>query len=290
MSIWVDHFAIAVRSIDEAGAFFARYLPMRPVTPTLPGHTNDFRWRQYGLGHVKVELIEPAGSSGFVDRFLERRGEGLHHLTLHTDDLEPIERQLLADGVRLVDRWDDGSGERCVFLSPRSAFGMLIQLWQVKEGPPPPVPQDQRRAKMPGLDAQMVFNHLATAVTDIKEVEGFFARYFPVERSRGIHRGYAGDFDLTQFEIPGLSLELIADASGESFVSRFLARRGPGFHHLSIDVDRIDPIIERLREEGLRLVDEADIGNGYKTFFISPRSAHGVLIQFWQVPHLSSQR
>ena len=81
----------------------------------------------------------------------------------------------------------------------------------------------------------------------------------------------------------------MADASGSSFVKSFLRKRGPGFHHLSIDVEELDPILEKMRSDGLRIVDEADLGNGYKTAFISPRSAHGVLIQFWQVPEIAGE-
>ncbi len=69
----------------------------------------------------------------------------------------------------------------------------------------------------------------------------------------------------------------------------FLHKRGPGFHHLSIDVEELDPILEKMRSDGLRIVDESDLGNGYKTAFISPRSAHGVLVQFWQVPELAGE-
>ena len=101
-------------------------------------------------------------------------------------------------------------------------------------------------------------------------------------------RAYAGDFELLQFDIGRFRLELIADASGTSFVRRFLDKRGEGFHHLSIDVDELDPVLERMEADGVRIVDRADIGNGFKTAFVSPRSAHGVLIQFWQVPEIET--
>jgi hypothetical protein len=51
-----------------------------------------------------------------------------------------------------------------------------------------------------------------------------------------------------------------------------------------IDVDRLDPLLAQLEADGVRIVDRHDFRNGRKTAFISPRSAHGVLIQFWQEP------
>ena len=86
----------------------------------------------------------------------------------------------------------------------------------------------------------------------------------------------------------GPLIELLAPTGEDTPVGRFLAKRGEGFHHLSIDVDALDPVLERMEADGIRIVDRADLGNGYRTAFVSPRSAHGVLIQFWQVPSLES--
>ena len=124
---------------------------------------------------------------------------------------------------------------------------------------------------------------------DIPQAFGLFSRHLPIADQGPLHRGYAGDFDLKQFTIGNrgrFRMEFVADASGTSFVRRFLDRRGEGFHHLSIDVDEIDPLLERMRASGVRIVDEAEPGGGFKTAFVSPRSAFGVLIQFWQVPNL----
>ena len=60
--------------------------------------------------------------------------------------------------------------------------------------------------------------------------------------------------------------------------------RGEGFHHISIDVDRLNPLLAQLEADGVRIVDRFDFSDDLKTAFISPRSAHGVLIQFWQQP------
>jgi catechol 2,3-dioxygenase-like lactoylglutathione lyase family enzyme len=116
----------------------------------------------------------------------------------------------------------------------------------------------------------------------------FFRRWFPITAEAPRHLGYAGDFELKQFDLAGFRMELIADASGKSFVVPFLAKRGEGFHHLSIDVDDLDAVLARMKADRVRIVDEADVGGGYRTAFVSPRSAHGVLIQFWQVPSIEA--
>jgi methylmalonyl-CoA epimerase len=285
--VFVDHFAVAVHSIERALEFFSRYLPVRMNEPIRPGYTDDFRWCDFYVGHVKMELLESARPGGFLARFLDRRGEGLHHLSLRTDALDPLLVRMEAAGLRIVDRFDAGDGVKTAFLSPRSAHGMLIQFWQVRE-PLPPAGVVPQIVPLPGVDARMRFDHLSAAVGDLSAGMDFFRRWFPVRREAPRHPGYAGDFELQQFEIGDFRMELIADLGGDSFVRRFLARRGEGFHHLSIDVDALDPLLARMKADGVRIVDEADIGHGYKTAFVSPRSAHGVLIQFWQVPDIES--
>ena len=291
MQVRVDHFSIAVESIERALEFFGRFLPVRMRRSVRPGYTDEFRWCDFYVGDVKLELIESARSGSFVERFLARRGEGIHHLSIETDELDPLLLRLRRDGVRIVDEFDAGDGEKTAFISPRSAHGMLIQFWQVKQLEEPAPEETPPMPRLPGLDGRMRFDHLSAAVRDIPQAFELLRSALPIAREAPIHRGYTGDFDLKQFDVGNrgrFRMELIADASGTSFVERFLARRGEGFHHLSIDVDEIDPLLERLRSAGIRIVDEADVGGGYKTAFVSPRSAHGVLIQFWQVPQLDT--
>ena len=285
MKIAVDHFSIAVHTIDRALEFCSRYFPIEMNAEPQSGYNPEFRWCDFHMGHAKIELIESARAGSFVEHFLTKRGEGIHHLSLEVDDLEGVVEPMERDGLRIVDRFDAGDGHRTAFVSPRSAFGMLVQFWEVPHDPTAGRARE-RIVEMPIDGVRLAFDHLSVAVRDLDAGRTFFERYFPLQNLRDRHVGYAGDFELQQFDIGDYKMELIADASGESFVTRFLARRGEGFHHISIDVDRIDPVLEKMRSDGVRIVDEADVGNGYKTAFVSPRFAHGVLIQFWQVPEL----
>src|SRR5207253_2784030 len=71
-----------------------------------------------------------------------------------------------------------------------------------------------------------------------------------------------------------------------SFVERFLAAYGQRWHHLSLDLEEgaLDRYAAALERDGLRIVDRGDYGGGDQTAFISPRTAPGILVQFWQVP------
>src|SRR5262245_14259988 len=133
MTMRVDHVSIAVHDIDTALGFFRGCLPIEMRVEKRAGYTDDFNWCDFYVGSFKLELIEATRPDSFVRRFIDRRGEGLHHLSLEVTDLRPLIERLEGDGLRIVDRVDAGNGDVTAFISPRSAHGVLIQFWQVPQ-------------------------------------------------------------------------------------------------------------------------------------------------------------
>ena len=127
-----DHVSIAVKSIDRAYEFFSKYFPitMRSAKTIDEQVAGSFYWQDFHLGGFVVELIEdPPNKPGFVSKFIAKHGEGMHHLSLEVDNLEALTANLKAGGVRIVDEQKYDSGSATAFISPRSAFGALIQFW-----------------------------------------------------------------------------------------------------------------------------------------------------------------
>ena len=123
-----DHIGFAVHSIEEARQFWEGKLGA-----TLRGihdhHSGDFRLGLFDLGNLCVELLEPINPDGFLAKFLDKRGEGIHHITLQAPELETKVGKLEAEGVRVVDKhFDVAEGGVDAFLSPKSTHGVLIQL------------------------------------------------------------------------------------------------------------------------------------------------------------------
>ncbi len=282
----VDHVSIAVHDIDAALQFFRCCLPIDMRVEKRPGYTDDFNWCDFYIGQFKLELIEATRPDSFVRRFIDKRGEGMHHMSLEVTRLKPVLDRLEADDIRIVDRFDAGDGALTAFISPRSAFGVLIQFWQNDD-----IVEPQRPTVVPftlrsGEAVSMRVDHVSIAVHDVNAALAFFRRYFPIEIRREKHLYPDETFALASFWLNGYKIELIQPAEGRppGFVSRFLDRRGQGLHHLSIHVDRFDPFVAQLEADGVRVVDKTARHNGLKTGFISPRSAHGVLIQLWEDP------
>ena len=144
----VEHVSIAVRDADGAKQTFAA-LGFEPQwTEDLPGQ--GLRSHVLRAEGVVLELIEPAAVApvaGSLERFLARRGEGLHHLCLRVNSLEDAIRAVEAAGMRLVDQVPtvDEQGRR-VFVHPDGAHGVLIGLVEPHPGTAaPPAEQGGRR-------------------------------------------------------------------------------------------------------------------------------------------------
>jgi methylmalonyl-CoA/ethylmalonyl-CoA epimerase len=124
----LDHVAVAVRSVKEALPLFRDALGGEYLMGGDVGGT--WRWVQFRYpGGGKVELLEPLGE-GFLSRFLERHGEGLHHVTFKTDDIEAAIAQVEAKGYELVDVSLENERWKEAFLRPSGAHGTLIQIAQ----------------------------------------------------------------------------------------------------------------------------------------------------------------
>ena len=83
---------------------------------------------------------------------------------------------------------------------------------------------------------------------------------------------------------PGPSLELLEATADDSPIAKYVAKRGPGIHHITLRVDDIRAALARLKEKGVRLIDESprEGAHGSLVAFIHPSSAHGVLVELKQ--------
>lgn len=149
-----DHIGIAVHSIERARVFFEQSLGARHRRTGLH-ESGDFRIALFDLHDFCIELLEPINPDGFLAKFLAKRGEGFHHITLQTPEVEATARDLEADGVRVVDKHFDDPAALDAFISPRSAHGLLIQLGQT-QGPlnNPPYWQADAGADKPREEAE----------------------------------------------------------------------------------------------------------------------------------------
>jgi len=125
----VAHIAIAVRSVDEASRFFEQVLGLRRERTEVV-ETEKAKVAFFPVGGTEIELVEGTGSGNPLERFLEKRGEGIHHICLEVANLEQMMGRLRAAGVPLLDETPrpGADGTRVCFIHPKGAHGILIEL------------------------------------------------------------------------------------------------------------------------------------------------------------------
>lgn len=122
----LDHIAVAVRSIAEARTFYENVLGGRFMYE-LEKPEDGYRLCKIELYRVAIELLEPMGTDSFLHAFLDKRGEGLHHITFNVPGSKWETERLRTLGVTVVGEVDLPE-RHDAFLSPRSTHGVLIQL------------------------------------------------------------------------------------------------------------------------------------------------------------------
>jgi methylmalonyl-CoA/ethylmalonyl-CoA epimerase len=130
----IDHLGIAVKSLAQARKFYEQ-LGLGPVTEEeVP--FEKVKVAMIPVGESRIELLEPTSPDSVIGRFLEKRGEGLHHVAIHVADLPHIMESLKACGTRFVsDEIRIGAGGHLyVFVHPSSAGGVLLELCQDQPG------------------------------------------------------------------------------------------------------------------------------------------------------------
>jgi LAO/AO transport system kinase len=124
----LDHLGVAVRSIAAARSFY-EMLGMKADHEEVVEY-EQVRVAMFPLGESRLELLEPTAEDSVMGRFLEKRGEGLHHIAVKVADVDGMFRKLKESGVRVVsDQVRTGAGgHRYFFVHPESTGGVLVEI------------------------------------------------------------------------------------------------------------------------------------------------------------------
>lgn len=127
----IDHIAIIVRNLEQALVFY------RDTLGITPGEIKEVPSEQVriaflpmgGPGGSEIELIEPTTPDSSLTKFLEKRGEGLHHVCLEVDNIDAALAEMQAKGAPVLDKQPRVAAEgRAIFLHPKGTNGVLLEL------------------------------------------------------------------------------------------------------------------------------------------------------------------
>lgn len=124
----LDHLGIAVKSLAAAKSIYEQIGLQISPEELVPGE--KVRIAMVPVGDTRLELLEPTSQDSAIAKFIAKRGEGLHHISLRVPDLSAAVEKLKLNGVRLVSEEIKigAGGHRYVFIHPSSASGVLIEL------------------------------------------------------------------------------------------------------------------------------------------------------------------
>ena len=129
----ISHLGIATKGIDEALKFWQDALGLENIhTETV--EDQKVRVAMLPLGETNIELLEPTSDDSPIQKFLEKRGGGIHHIAVEVENIEESLAKLKNEGMRLIDEKPRVGAEGCLvaFVHPSSAGGVLMELVQKK--------------------------------------------------------------------------------------------------------------------------------------------------------------
>ena len=124
----IEHIGIAVKSLDEARKYYEDVLGLECYAIETV-EDQKVRTAFYKLGDTKLELLEPTDPEGPIGKYIEKKGEGVHHIAFATDDPDAALKEAEDKGVRLIDKESRKGAEDMDigFLHPKSTHGVLTE-------------------------------------------------------------------------------------------------------------------------------------------------------------------
>ena len=127
-------------------------------------------------------------------------------------------------------------------------------------------------------------NHVAVVVDDMDKALSFWRDALGLELHE-LRDVPAEKSQVAFLPLQGSEVELVRPTSDDSGIAKYLAKRGPGMHHICLEVDDIEGMLAQLKSKGMRLINEEPrtAADGKKYAFIHPESASGVLVELYQI-------
>jgi methylmalonyl-CoA/ethylmalonyl-CoA epimerase len=128
-------------------------------------------------------------------------------------------------------------------------------------------------------------DHVAILVDDLDKTLAFWRDGLGMEMSH--MEDVPAEKSMVAFlPVGGSEVELVKPTTDDSGLSRYLEKRGPGMHHICLEVDDIEGMLESLKQKGIQLINETPMtGSGGKRYaFVHPKSANGVMVELYELP------
>ena len=127
----ISHLGVAVKDLEEARNYYRSVFGLESSDPIIGGD-GAIKVSMVEVGNAIIELLQPIGDEGVMAKFLEKRGEGFHHICYDVDDINAEVNSLKAKGMDVLGEPRPGAEGMSVFLHPRGTHGVLVEFVEKK--------------------------------------------------------------------------------------------------------------------------------------------------------------
>jgi methylmalonyl-CoA epimerase len=128
----VSHLGMAVKDLEEAREFYRSVFGLESSEPIIGGD-GTIKVSMVRVGSTLIELLQPIGNEGVMAKFLEKRGEGFHHICYEVEDIQVEIASIKAAGLEVLGEPKPGAEGMSVFLHPKGTHGVLVEFVEKKE-------------------------------------------------------------------------------------------------------------------------------------------------------------
>ncbi len=130
----IDHIGIAVKSLDDHVPFYKDVLNLE-FAGTEEVAEQKVKVAMFKIGEAKIELLEPTSDESPIAKFIEKKGEGIHHIAYQTDDIEGEIKNIQDNDLRMIDKTPrmGAHDTKIAFIHPKSSGKVLTELTEIKK-------------------------------------------------------------------------------------------------------------------------------------------------------------
>jgi methylmalonyl-CoA/ethylmalonyl-CoA epimerase len=130
----VEHIGIAVKNVEESNALFKKLFG-KSHYKIESVESEEVSTSFFMLGETKIELLQATGANSAISKFIEKKGEGIHHIAYLVDDIESEMKRLASEGFELLTKApkEGADNKRICFLHPKTTNGILVELCEERK-------------------------------------------------------------------------------------------------------------------------------------------------------------
>jgi len=128
----ISHLGMAVKDLEEAREFYRSVFGLES-SPPITGGDGTIKVSMVEVGDTLIELLQPVGNEGVMAKYLEKRGEGFHHICYEVNDINKEISSLSHSGIEVLGEPKPGAEGMSIFLHPGRTHGVLIELVEKKK-------------------------------------------------------------------------------------------------------------------------------------------------------------